>query len=1126
MKFAKELDQDAVPEWRAQYLNYKQGKKKLKAVLRALRSADQTPRSVEKTIRGEPTKRASSRNLDSGPQDLRAIEDGVGVAATTHGRSRRPTETGAPTERSPLSAQDVLRRPGHDGMTRYGSIIGSPTRNPNPAIDSLNRSLAEEASTLELPNPWLEAEQSRGPTSQWGHTGNAYEINPPRDVPGLDGANQHARILQAPRLRSVFRPKRVNSLPSATEHSKRPFMKRIFSMKGGPSREQTDNDVALEAYLEVDFRQAEFFAFLDKELEKVESFYLAKENEATDRLGALREQLHVMRAQRLGEIVEAKRKKNHAENPAGEGKGSHPGTHGGFRPRLPRLASAPFVGTAVEHIDHALAKVRRPNRFGPTSAAMGELGSPEIQSTDPRTSDSGRRRQNPDESRRDYVRHHNVPYRVAKRKLKVAMAEHYRSLEQLKSYSSTNRTAFRKINKKYDKATNARPGLRYVTEHVDHAHFDKSDVIDNHMQTVEDLYARYFERGNHKFAVNKLRARVKDDIDYTGSSMRLGLLAGTGLLMAIMGVISGARLLFEATPDIKEQTAYLLQLYGGYFLALLLVGLFVLDCKIFATARVNYQFIFEFDPRHVLDWRQLAEIPATFMFLLGLVMLLNFERIGGEIMYIYWPVILVGISVVLMCLPAPYFYWRSRGWFLDSNFRLLTAGVTGVEFRDFFLGDMFCSLTYAMGNISLFFCLYAHHWSSPSQCNSSNSRLLGFFTALPGIWRAIQCIRRYCDTRKAFPHLVNCGKYTFTILSYMSISLFRIDKQTSYFTAFVVFNTINSLYCSVWDIAMDWSLGDLYAKHTFLRPTLAYKSPALYYFAIVVDPILRFNWIIYAIFRNDIQHSGIIAFSLAASEVLRRGLWSLFRVENEHCTNMGRFRASRDVPLPYTLDGGSDSPSAELLGNQQNMGHAGAVKTDTQNHTGEANHPGEAIDTSAALNPADSHVSGADLEAGRRSSSMSQSRIGRSVTAAVSSLRRRNTPKSPKDSPRGGDTPTLAALKRVGTTMATAHSEDYVRKRDKYNADGRYDPRDPVMDDYDEDDDEMDEEINRSESEDSDGEDYDVPAINDRPGEAREGDGADGQERSVNSSRRTRRDRPGTEWASRGPMGEAGEGGS
>ncbi|KAF1346084.1 EXS family-domain-containing protein [Delphinella strobiligena] len=90
-------------------------------------------------------------------------------------------------------------------------------------------------------------------------------------------------------------------------------------------------------------------------------------------------------------------------------------------------------------------------------------------------------------------------------------------------------------------------------------------------------------------------------------------------------------------------------------------------------------------------------------------------------------------------------------------------------------------------------------------CNSSHSRLLGFFTTLPGIWRALQCLRRYWDTRNVFPHLVNCGKYTFTILYYVSLSLYRLDKINSMRAMFIFFATINATYCSVWDIVMDWS---------------------------------------------------------------------------------------------------------------------------------------------------------------------------------------------------------------------------------------------------------------------------------------------------------------------------------
>jgi hypothetical protein len=197
---------------------------------------------------------------------------------------------------------------------------------------------------------------------------------------------------------------------------------------------------------------------------------------------------------------------------------------------------------------------------------------------------------------------------------------------------------------------------------------------------------------------------------------------------------------------------------------------------------------------------------------------------------------------------------------------------------------MFCSLTYALGNIELFFCLYAVDWNNPTQCNSSHSRLLGFFTALPGIWRALQCLRRYADTRSLFPHMANFGKYMCTILYYMSLSLWRHNKNHKLRILFIFWATINAVYCSVWDIVMDWSLMDPYAKHPFLRNTLGFKYAWWYYAAIVIDPVLRFNWIFYAIYGHDVQHSTKVAFLVALSEVLRRGMWQLFRVENEHCT--------------------------------------------------------------------------------------------------------------------------------------------------------------------------------------------------------------------------------------------------
>lgn len=41
---------------------------------------------------------------------------------------------------------------------------------------------------------------------------------------------------------------------------------------------------------------------------------------------------------------------------------------------------------------------------------------------------------------------------------------------------------------------------------------------------------------------------------------------------------------------------------------LILMMFFVIDCRLWTKAKVNYVFVFEFDTRHHLDWRQLAEV--------------------------------------------------------------------------------------------------------------------------------------------------------------------------------------------------------------------------------------------------------------------------------------------------------------------------------------------------------------------------------------------------------------------------------------------------------------------------------------------------------------------------------------
>lgn len=105
---------------------------------------------------------------------------------------------------------------------------------------------------------------------------------------------------------------------------------------------------------------------------------------------------------------------------------------------------------------------------------------------------------------------------------------------------------------------------------------------------------------------------------------------------------------------------------------------------------------------------------------------------------------------------------------------------------------------------------------------------------------------------------------------------------------------------------MDWSLLQPHASKPLLRDVRGFKSAWWYYGAMIIDPILRFNWIFYTIYTHDLEHNTICSFLIALSEVTRRGIWTLFRVENEHCSNVARFQASRDVPLPYSVQASSE----------------------------------------------------------------------------------------------------------------------------------------------------------------------------------------------------------------------------
>jgi len=457
------------------------------------------------------------------------------------------------------------------------------------------------------------------------------------------------------------------------QQNMRASMRRMLSMNGSPATqaESKRTDVDMAVLDQVRSKEQAFFKWMDKELDKIETFYKLKEDEAGERLNVLRKQLHEMRNRRIEEVMlaqQAKATRKEDERAIFDFSGSR--SNGQSKNGdASRPTSKDHLKAWFDPLDRiiggAKAKAFGPHPGSNSKALQNMMDSPEM-----RAKNQAERNQLMDQDR-DYIRrpHYSdeVPYRTAKRKLKLALQEFYRGMELLKAYALLNRTAFRKINKKYDKAVDAHPPLRYMSEKVNKAGFVNSDVVDGHLHAVEDLYARYFERGNKKVATGKLRSSTGRPKDQSRSAFQNGILIGTGAVFSVQGIIYGRDLLRHPDPTIQVQTSYLLQIYAGYFLALYLFCWFCLDCSIWTRHKINYAFVFEFDPRHNLDWRQLTEFPSFLILLLGLFVWVNFSRYGVPEMYIYYPVILIFVTIVIIFFPGPFIFHRSRRWFVYSH---------------------------------------------------------------------------------------------------------------------------------------------------------------------------------------------------------------------------------------------------------------------------------------------------------------------------------------------------------------------------------------------------------------------------------------------------------------------------
>lgn len=937
MKFAQSLEDHLVPEWRAQYLDYKTGKKKLKKLVKkpsVLNSIKSTPllngrtANTEQALnRNNENRRFSHPSQPKTPSSLEnsftttpllsVLESAEGPSANAENNFRHFTPKG-----STLVEDEVTLGSGNSSFALPAAAlsVGNETYGSTSPLPA-NRNTSVKDGTHDR-TPLLVHNNKQKPS-------NVSFATVPKASPSFSDRN-HSSILQ----------RRKSSISALFDS-----FKRSPSLAAGRAPSTELEDLAVYA-------RQQFIAWVDTELEKVNSFYTERENACVDRVLVLQDQIMQLEIQKQNSKRRWQRTKRALQlttNPASANAIDEDGDveddydddddddddENGY---YDFLNSGVFTG--YNHVNYGVLdvaqrnfkllsfwtrrKLRIINKFDmpslPTFEWLKRDGKVEKQYyEDGYYSDDGdgenhdghehnnygttsstahiRDFQRRKKSTSEEQSRHNVPYFVARRMIKKAVYELYRSMELLKSYRLMNRIAFRKLMKKYDKSTGDSMLETYMKK-VDETYFSKSDVLDNLMTSVEELYTRYFENGNRKVSIAKLRTSAVEKTYYVADYLG-GLFIGVGLPFVVYSIYLG---LHKTINGNLTNGKYLLQIWGGFFMMVMMSWLFSINCLVWTKFKVNYKFIFEFNQHDMLDFKQYMVLPSLFFLLGGFIAWLSFEDFWPQIFSGYdFPWVFLAVGVGILFCPFDMFFLNARLWLLSTFTRLLLSGFYPVEFKDFFLGDIFCSLTYSISNVSMFFCIYSKHWRNCVSCGSSRSRVLGFLQCLPSIWRFLQCFRRYADTGDWFPHLANMGKYTVSMLYYMSLSLYRIETIKKYKVLLIFWASMNSVYSSIWDVVMDWSLFQFDSKHFLLRDEITFKLPSVYYAAMLADVVLRFQWIFYVLFPTQIQQSAITSFGIAVAEILRRFIWIFFRMENEHATNVHLFRASRESPLPYPV---------------------------------------------------------------------------------------------------------------------------------------------------------------------------------------------------------------------------------
>ncbi|XP_051122453.1 phosphate transporter PHO1 homolog 3-like [Andrographis paniculata] len=501
----------------------------------------------------------------------------------------------------------------------------------------------------------------------------------------------------------------------------------------------------------------------------------------------------------------------------------------------------------------------------------------------------------------------------AEEQLKQAFIEFYHKLKLLKSYSFLNILAFAKIMKKYDKIASRNASKLYM-KMVDDSYLGSSDTVSKLMERVEVTFIKHFANSNRRKGMSVLRPKKK--IEKHKVTFSMGFLVGctVALILALVLIIRARNILDNDGRVVYMETMF--PLYSLFGFMVLHMFMYAANIYFWRRYRVNYSFIFGFKEGTELGYREVLLFGFCLSVLALASVLANLDMEMDPVTQDYQaitellPLGLVGLVIVIMLCPLNIMYRSSRFFLLVCLFHCVLAPLYKVSLPDFFLADQLTSQVQALRSLEFYVCHYGWGDYKRRENNCRESDVFNTFSfiiaAIPYWWRLLQCVRRLLEERDA-KQGYNGLKYLSTILAVCSRTAYTLNGGAAWKLTAWTASAVATIFSTYWDIVMDWGLFQRGSKNLWLRDKLLIPHKTVYFVAMCVNVVLRLAWMqtVMNITVFSLHRQTMVAL-VAALEIIRRGLWNFFRLENEHLNNVGKFRAFKSVPLPFNYHDDKD----------------------------------------------------------------------------------------------------------------------------------------------------------------------------------------------------------------------------